>query len=97
MYKQANQLQETLDPVQLVYKKLKSQQFTEKKIAVYLYHIKEFLFSIDKPLEEITQSDIDNHLQNMLMKSKLNYLVVDSLDIFYKTLRRSSCCKSLGS
>ena len=79
------------DPIHLAYQEMREKSFTEKKIAVYLYHIKEFLYTIDKSIDDIKQSDVNEYLQNILMKTGgLNYIVSDSLKLFLNSTLRNS-------
>jgi len=78
-----------LDPIYLTYTEMKNRDFTEKKMGCYLYHIKSFLFSIDKPVDEIAEDDVQAYLQKALSKSKLNYLVYNSLNFFFNDILKS--------
>ena len=82
-----NQL-ENIDPFYLAYRELKTRNLADEEISTHLFNIKKFIFRIDKPLNQITESDLKDYLEKETSNKSGAYpkLISNSLSFFFNEI-----------
>ena len=75
---------QAIDPISLAYEAMEFKGFSEDKAALYLHHIKEFVFTIEKSMDELTEKDLKAYFQNLLTKNQLSYKTMDAVNFFFR-------------
>ncbi len=77
-----------IDPIFVAYREMRLKNLPEETIATHLFNIKKFVFKIDKPLEEITESDLQEYLEKELSNKSGAFpqLISNSLSFFFNEI-----------
>jgi len=77
-----------IDPIFVAYREMRIRNLPEQTIAAHLFNIKKFIFRIDKPLEEVTESDLKDYLEKETSNKSGAYpkLISNSLSFFFNEI-----------
>ena len=77
-----------IDPIYVAYREMKLKHLPEETIATHLFNIKKFIFRIDKPLEEVTESDLSEYLEKETSNKSGAYpkIISNSLSFFFNEI-----------
>ena len=75
------------DPVENLYREMRIRKFSLKTMKSYSFHVKKFLESTKKPLDEITKDDIKRYLEKINNPSN-SRIAIASLKFFFNKITK---------